>query len=167
MVVSGVPPIPGDTVLEQREYFMAHMDHYRTLLLTEPRGYPCQNANVIVPASRACPSADFGFLILEQGKIYPAMSGHNCICVATVLLETGMVPMATDNGGGDDEEGGDAGVVTKFQLEAPLGAIDIEARCAHGKVGSFTRCIAIVCLSTLASQPAGSTGGCVGECLST
>ena len=30
-------------------------------------------------------------MILEQGKIYPMMSGHNAICVATALLESGMV----------------------------------------------------------------------------
>lgn len=32
-------------------------------------------------------------VVAEQGKIYPAMSGHNVICVATALLETGMVPI--------------------------------------------------------------------------
>ena len=64
--------------------------------------------------------ASFGFIILEQNQIYPAMSGHNCICVATVLLETGMVPMEEP--------------VTRFQLEAPAGAIDIEATCENGKV---------------------------------
>jgi hypothetical protein len=106
VVVSGVPPVPGASVREQREYFMSHLDHYRTLLLTEPRGYPCQNANVILPPSPAHPDAAFGFLVLEQNRIYPAMSGHNCICVATVLLETGMVPMQEPR--------------TRFTLEAPV-----------------------------------------------
>ena len=39
------------------------------------------------------PEAAFGVVVAEQGKIYPAMSGHNVICVATALLETGMVPI--------------------------------------------------------------------------
>ncbi len=53
-------------------------------------------------------------------QIYPAMSGHNAICVATALLETGMVPMQEPR--------------TEFQLEAPAGLIDIVAECRHGKV---------------------------------
>lgn len=61
VVVSGLPAIPGNSVLEQREYFMEHLDHYRTLLLTEPRGYPCQNANVIVPPTPACPDVSACF----------------------------------------------------------------------------------------------------------
>lgn len=53
-------------------------------------------------------------------QIYPAMSGHNAICVATALLETGMVPME--------------GPETSFQLEAPAGPIDVTAKCEAGKV---------------------------------
>lgn len=64
---------------------MDHLDHIRLLLLQEPRGYPCQNANAIVPPSCGSP-ARFGFIIMEQNKIYPAMSGHNTICVATALV---------------------------------------------------------------------------------
>jgi proline racemase len=63
------------------------MDEFRQLLLQEPRGYPCQNADVIYPS--AIDGVDYGFVILEQNKVYPAMSGHNTICVATALLETG------------------------------------------------------------------------------
>ena len=33
-----------------------------------------------------------GYVILESTE-YPAMSGSNTICVATVLLETGILPM--------------------------------------------------------------------------
>ena len=41
----------------------------------------CVSQDVIVPATM--PEASYGVLILEQGKIYPAMSGHNIICVST------------------------------------------------------------------------------------
>ena len=102
VVVGGLPRVPGDTVAEKRNHMMAHMDSYRKLLLLEPRGYPCQNADFIVPASH--PEAAYGFVIAEQNKIYPMMSGHNCICVVTALLETGMVPMEEP--------------ITRFALEA-------------------------------------------------
>jgi len=44
---------------------------------------------------------------------YPAMSGSNTICVATVLIETGMVEVTEP--------------VTEFTLEAPAGLIRIRA----------------------------------------
>ncbi len=117
IVVGGMPTVPGDTMFEKRNYMMEHMDELRTMLITEPRGYPCQNANVILPPTR--PEAAYGFVILEQNKIYPAMSGHNTICTATALLETGMIPMVEP--------------VTSFVLEAPAGLIEIDAACSNGK----------------------------------
>ena len=60
------------------------------LLLREPRGSVAVHANLIVPATR--PECDAGFIIMEPTE-YPAMSGSNTICVATVLLETGMVEL--------------------------------------------------------------------------
>ena len=52
------------------------------------------------------------------------MSGTNTICVATVLLETGMLPMHEP--------------VTEITLEAPAGLIRIRATCAGGKVTGVT-----------------------------
>ena len=34
---------------EKRHYFMKNLDDIRKVLITEPRGYPCQNLNIIVP----------------------------------------------------------------------------------------------------------------------
>jgi proline racemase len=55
---------------------------------------------------------------------YPGMSGTNTICTATVLLETGIVPMHEP--------------VTELTLEAPAGLIRVRAECARGKVTSVT-----------------------------
>ena len=109
--------MPGQTMYEKREYMMNNLDGLRKLLITEPRGYPCQNANVILPPTD--PDAAFGYVILEQNKIYPAMSGHNTMCVATALLESGMVPMEEP--------------VTRFNIEAPGGVVPIVATCENGK----------------------------------
>lgn len=77
VVISGLPQFPGSTMAEKRQYIMENADIYRKILLQEPRGYPCQNANLIFPAASSrdpqCPS--FGFVILEQNRIYPMMSG--------------------------------------------------------------------------------------------
>lgn len=122
VVVGGLPRVDGATVAEQRKTCMRDLDHFRKLLLLEPRGYPCQNADYVLPALR--PDAAYGFVIAEQNKIYPMMSGHNAICVATALLETGMVPMEEP--------------VTRFALEAPAGLIHFEAECAGGRALSIT-----------------------------
>ena len=39
VVVDGLPPIPGDTVLEHRRYAMEHLDDLRKRLMFEPRGH--------------------------------------------------------------------------------------------------------------------------------
>lgn len=117
VVVGGVGPIPGDTMFDKMLHFSKHLDHVRKLLLCEPRGAVWHNANVVLPSNN--PEADFGYIILESTE-YPAMSGSNTMCVATVLLETGMLPMTEP--------------VTHLVLESPAGLIRIEATCAGGKV---------------------------------
>jgi proline racemase len=142
VVLGGLPHFPGDTMADKRRHIMQHADHFRKLLLQEPRGYPCQNANLVLPVGSKGPKdASFGFVILEQGKVYPMMSGHNTICVATALLECGMVPMAEES----EEECVDDRKVgsrlrtfgtTRFTLEAPAGAIPIVAKHSSGKVAN-------------------------------
>jgi proline racemase len=116
VVVAGVEPPPGDTVFEQMEHLRAD-DSLRRLLLHEPRGSVAVHSNLVLPSKR--PDCAFGYVIMEPTE-YPAMSGSNTICVATVLLETGMVEMREP--------------VTSFRLEAPAGPIDIRAGCRAGKV---------------------------------
>jgi proline racemase len=91
------------------------------LMLREPRGYPLLCCNLIVPPKH--PDAAAGFIIMEQVE-YPVMSGGNTIAVATVLLETGMIPMREP--------------FTEFQLEVPAGLIPIRAECRDGKVKQVT-----------------------------
>jgi Proline racemase len=56
--------ISGASMAEKRLTLMQDKDHIRKLLLLEPRGYPCQNANILFP-SRV---ATYGFVILEQNR---------------------------------------------------------------------------------------------------
>ena len=116
VVVDGVEPPSGATVFEQMEHLRAD-DSLRRLLLHEPRGSVAVHSNLILPSKRA--DCAFGYVIMEPTE-YPAMSGSNTMCVATVLLETGMVEMREPE--------------TKLRLEAPGGAIDITAGCRAGKV---------------------------------
>ncbi|EGO65583.1 proline racemase family protein [Acetonema longum] len=121
VVTGGVPNIPGNTVYEQMKWLEKNDDQVRMLMLREPRGYPPLCCNLIVPPKH--PDAAAGYIIMEQVE-YPVMSGGNTISVATVLLETGMIPMQEP--------------VTEFQLEAPAGLIGIKAECHNGKVTQVT-----------------------------
>ncbi|MGH2970895.1 MAG: proline racemase family protein [Gaiellaceae bacterium] len=118
VVVGGVIAPPGDTVYERMQALRAD-DSLRRLLLREPRGSVAVHANLVVPSShRDC---DAGFIIMEPTE-YPAMSGSNTICVATVLLETGMVEMREPE--------------TTLRLEAPAGVVEVTARCRDGRCES-------------------------------
>lgn len=117
VVIGGVGDVPGATMFEKRLFLERHRDQLRKLLLFEPRGGPAVNANIILPACD--PRAQMGYVILESTE-YPPMSGSNTICVATVLLETGMLPMQEP--------------ATELVLEAPAGLIQVRCDCSGGKV---------------------------------
>jgi proline racemase len=118
VVVAGVDPPPGATVRERMEALRAD-DSLRRFLLREPRGSVATHANVIVPSSRD--DCAFGYVIMEPTE-YPLMSGSNTICVATVLLETGMAEMREPE--------------TILRLEAPAGVVEVRCACRDGRVES-------------------------------
>src|SRR4051812_2410831 len=109
VVVAGVAAPPGETIFEQMQVLRAD-DSIRRLLLHEPRGSVAVHSNIVLPPTRE--DCAFGYVVMEPTE-YPAMSGSNTICVATVLIETGMVEMHEP--------------VTRVRLEAPGGPIDITA----------------------------------------
>ncbi len=119
VVVGGVLPPAGATVYEQMQTLRSEGDSLRRLLLREPRGSVACHANLVVPATR--PDCDAGFIIMEPTE-YPAMSGSNAICTVTVLLETGMLPMAEPE--------------TVVRLEAPGGVVEARATCRDGRCES-------------------------------
>src|SRR5580698_5664310 len=121
VIVGGVLDVPGRTMFEKMQYLQEHADGLRKLMLREPRGYPAANCNLVLPPTH--PEAAAGYVIMEQTE-YPGMSGTNTICVTTVLLETGMVPMIEP--------------VTELTLESPAGLIRVRAECSGGKVRKVT-----------------------------
>ncbi len=121
VITAGLPHLAGNSVFEKMQSFARDHDHIRLMMLREPRGNPGLCCNAIVPPCD--PRADMGFIIMEQME-YPPMSGSNTICVATVLLETGILPMVEP--------------VTELMLEAPAGLVKVRARCQSGKVTSVS-----------------------------
>jgi proline racemase len=120
VIISGVEPPPGDTLWEQASW-IAGDQKLRNFVLNEPRGGVFRHVNLLVPAKN--PKADMGFIIMEHEDT-PPMSGSNSICVSTVLLETGIIPIT--------------GPETRFVLEAPGGLVNVTAFCRDGKAERIT-----------------------------
>jgi proline racemase len=115
VIVGGVAPPPGATIWEQSR-FIAKDETLRKFMLNEPRGGVFRHVNLLVPPKD--PRATFAWIIMEPADT-PPMSGSNSICVATVLLETGLVEMREPE--------------TMLTLEAPGGIIEVTATCTQGK----------------------------------
>jgi proline racemase len=115
VIVGGVAPPPGDTLWEQSR-FIAKDGALRDFVLNEPRGGVFRHVNLLVPAKD--PRGQMGFIIMEPEDT-PPMSGSNAICVATALLDAGILPMQEPE--------------THLVLEAPGGVIAVAAECRNGK----------------------------------
>ena len=120
VIIGGVAPPLGETLWEQSR-FIASDQTLRNFVLNEPRGGVFRHVNLLVPPKH--PQAHMGFIIMEPEDT-PPMSGSNCICVATVLLDTGISAMVEP--------------VTHMTLEAPGGLIEITAHCSNGKANRIT-----------------------------
>lgn len=116
VIVGGVAPPPGDSVWEQARW-LERDGTLRNFMLNEPRGGVFRHVNLLVPPKH--PDAQMGWVIMEPEDT-PPMSGSNSICVATVLLETGILPMQEPE--------------TQLVLEPPGGLIHVTASCRAGKV---------------------------------
>ncbi|WP_138470612.1 proline racemase family protein [Poseidonocella sp. HB161398] len=115
VITGGVAPPPGATLWDQRGW-IARDGALRSFMLNEPRGGVFRHVNLLVPPTH--PEAQAAWIIMEPEDT-PPMSGSNSICVATVLLETGILPMQEP--------------VTELVLEAPGGLVRVRADCRDGK----------------------------------
>jgi proline racemase len=115
VIVGGVAPPPGETVWDQAAW-IAKDEKLRNFVLNEPRGGVFRHVNLLVPPKN--PQAQMGWIVMEPADT-PPMSGSNSMCVATVLLDTGIIAMQEP--------------ITRLVLEPPGGLIEVEAECRNGK----------------------------------
>lgn len=121
VITSGVINVPGASMLEKMNYINEVDDSLRRLVTMEPRGCLQMSANLLLPPTVA--GADAGFIVLQADKAHP-MSGSNCICVVTALLETGMIAMQEPQ--------------TTVVLDTPAGLVTATARCVDGRCVSVS-----------------------------
>ncbi|SNT50799.1 proline racemase family protein [Rhodococcoides kyotonense] len=121
VVTGGVAPAPGATVAEQREYLMTHRDDIRKFLMYEPRGNAQMSGSILVrPCNEA---ADIGIVFIETGG-WLTMCGAGTIGAATVVVETGMVPVVEP--------------VTTVVFDTPAGLVTAQVEVAGGVVQGVT-----------------------------
>tara|TARA_B100000965_G_scaffold263034_1_gene221974 strand:- start:560 stop:1585 length:1026 start_codon:yes stop_codon:yes gene_type:complete len=116
VIVAGNVNLKGNNTLEKSK-FLLEDKKLRNFLLHEPRGGVFKHFNLLVPPTDK--KAKAAFIIMEP-EDNPPMSGSNSICVATVLLEKGIIEMIEP--------------ITEFFLEAPGGIIPIKAFIENKKV---------------------------------
>lgn len=121
VITGGVGVLPGDSMFERRQHFLAHRDELRKLLMYEPRGHGAMSGAILQPPTRS--DADWGVLFIEVSGCLP-MCGHGTIGVATVLAETGMVEVREP--------------VTTVRLDTPAGLVTAEIAVEGGAARSVT-----------------------------
>ncbi|MFC3165817.1 proline racemase family protein [Ciceribacter thiooxidans] len=116
VLLGGAPDVPGATILDKLNHLNNVDPTLRLFLTREPRAQVVHTTNLLLPPTR--PDADAAFIVLQPDRAHP-MSGSNCICVVTALLETGRVVMTEPE--------------TIVRLDTAAGLIVARARCENGR----------------------------------
>jgi len=121
IVIGGIPPIPGRTMIEKKEYFRQNLDFLRTALMQEPRGHRDMfGAFLVAPCNE---EAALGVVFMD-GDGYADMCGHGSLGTMTMAVETGMVEAVEP--------------ITKVNLDTPAGLVRGEVAVGNGSVESAT-----------------------------
>lgn len=116
-VISGIPPLRGQSVLAQRADFRAVHDGLRGLLLHEPRGHAAMVAAVPVPSRQA----DQGLFFISS-YVYLDMCGHATIGYIASLAATGALPQGFEQNG--------------MSIETPAGIVPVTGTFEAGRLTS-------------------------------
>lgn len=117
VVTGGIPPIPGESMTDQRHWLETTGAPLRGFLLDEPRGHHDMFGAIITPPVN--PEADFGVIFLDNNGTL-AMCGHGTIGVVTALVSLGQTE-------------GDSIV-----LDTPAGLVSCHVNRTNGEVSSVT-----------------------------
>ena len=119
IVVDGVDPLPGATILDKRRYAAEHLDYIRKLLVNEPRGHAdMYGCFVTEPVDD---EGDIGVVFFHNAG-YSTACGHGTIALVTWALESGVLPIT--------------GAETEVVVDAPSGRLTTVARIEGSRVRS-------------------------------
>ena len=116
IVVGGVEPPRGRTILECRRDAAKRLDHVRALLVNEPRGHADMYGCFVAPPE---PGGDLGVVFFHNAG-YSTACGHGTIALVTWALDEGIVARREPE--------------THVLVDVPSGRLETVARVAKGKV---------------------------------
>lgn len=115
-VVSGVPRLRGENMMEKMLYFQKNCDWIKRVLTCEPRGNSLTSVAILTEPTME--EADAGAFYFEAHGYMP-LCGHDTIGLCTMLVETGRVTVREP--------------VTTIKLETPAGLIHVAVEVKNGK----------------------------------
>jgi proline racemase len=121
IITAGLPPLPGATMADKRDFFVAHLDGVRRFLTQEPRGHSAMHVAVLTTPTQ--PQADAAALIMNSFG-FLNMCGHGTLGVVTALVESGLVPVTEP--------------VTRLTFETLGGLIPLEIEVSGRTVQNIT-----------------------------
>lgn len=120
-VISGLPPLKGETMSEKMLYMEEHYDWIRNFLMNEPRGHGVMSGALLVDPCH--PEADIGVIFIETGGYLP-MCGHDTIGCCTALVEAGLIEVKEP--------------YTNIKMDTPAGLVDVDIKVTDGKAEEVT-----------------------------
>lgn len=120
-VLSGLPPLKGNTMSEKMLYMEQHYDWIRNFLMNEPRGHDVMSGALMTNPCH--PDADVGVIYVETGGYLP-MCGHDTIGFCTALVEAGLIEVSEP--------------YTQLKVDTPAGLIDVQIKVKDGKAEEVT-----------------------------
>ena len=117
VVVDGLPPIPGTTVLERRRYAIEHLDHLRKATIWEPRGHADMYGGWL--GDPVDSDSDISVLFVHN-EGFSTMCGHGIIALTKIVLELGILPIEAEE--------------TTIRIDTPAGQVTATATITDGVV---------------------------------
>jgi proline racemase len=124
IVVDGLPPIHGRTILDKRRYAREHLDGLRQALMTEPRGHADMYG--VWPVEPDLDGADMAVLFLHN-EGFSTMCGHATIALGRYAVEEGLVEVPEAPSG--------TTTCVPVRLQVPCGPVDVLVEVTDGQVG--------------------------------
>lgn len=120
-LIGGLPQLEGNTVAERMEYFRAHHDDIRKLLMLEPRGHKDMSGAVVTGASAQ--AAVGAFFITSGGYLRACV--HSTIGIVAAGLTTGFLDAPADD------------TNQPILVEVPSGIVSVTPRYRQGALASL------------------------------
>ncbi|WP_040227003.1 proline racemase family protein [Bhargavaea cecembensis] len=120
-VISGLPPLNGETMSEKMLDMQNRFDWIRKFLMNEPRGHGVMSGALMTDPCH--PDADVGVIYIETGGYLP-MCGHDTIGFCTALVEAGLIEVKEP--------------FTDIKVDTPAGLVEVRVRVEDGKAKEVT-----------------------------